>query len=167
MPQQIFYFNKLNSWDKITTICYVVLTAFLMYFFLSINSGRSNRTLLLAYALGTQFFLYLLNYKSLRNLTVYLVWILFSLCHLYFYYQLKDDPSLLNVRGHAASGLRNTIILLSLFQVLRFISIRTQRQELVAPTRGGQTDIFDGRRLTFIDYTLFVVYFGVTNFLNT
>lgn len=166
MTQKIFYFDRLTSWDQITIRCYLILTGILMYFFLTINSDSSNKTLLLCYTLGTQLFLYLLNYVSLRNLTVYLIWILFSVGHLYLYYQLKDNPTLLNVRGHAATGLRNTIILLVLFQLLRFISANTQGQELVAPTRVGRTDIFEGRRITIVDYILFAIYFGTTIYLN-
>jgi hypothetical protein len=89
-----------------------------------------------------------------------------ALAHLLLYFQLKDNPELQNVRGHAATGLRNTIILLLLYQVLRIISVNTQKQELVAPTRGGTTDIFEGRRITFIDFVLFTVYFATAIILN-
>ena len=166
MTEQIFYFDKLTKWEKITIISYLCLTGILIYFFLCINSDSSNRALLLFYTLGTQFFLYLLNYGSLRNLTVYLIWTMFSLGHLYLYYQLKDNPGLQNFRGHAATGLRNTIICLLLFQLLRVISIKTQKKELVAPSKGSRTDVHDGRRITIVDYVLFVVYLGTTIYLN-
>jgi hypothetical protein len=74
---------------------------------------------------------------------------------------LKDDQVLANVRGHSATGLRNTIILLVLFQVLRFASIRLQGKELVAPSR-GRTDLFDERPVTFVDFILFVCYIAAT-----
>lgn len=167
MTQQIFYFDKLTSWDKITTTGYLILTGILTYFFLDVNSDSSNRTLLLFYTLGSQLFLYLLNYVSLRNLTVFAIWTLFSLGHLYLYFHLKDNPSLQNFRGHAATGLRNTIICLFLFQLLRIISFKTQNKELVAPNKGGRTDIHEGRTITLVDYILFVVYFGTTIYLNT
>ena len=67
-----------------------------------------------------------------------------------------------NVRGHSATGLRNTILLLLLFQVLRFISVSTQGQELVCPSKGSRTDLFDERKVTFIDFFLFVVYIGTS-----
>lgn len=107
--------------------------------------------------------LYFVNYKSLRNLTVYLIWIGIAFVHLYFYFQLKDNPSLFYVRGqNSATGLRNTIFLLLLFQLLRFISYRTQGKELVCPTKGGHKDLFDGRKTTYIDIILFMVYIGCT-----
>lgn len=160
MLQPIFYFDRLDLWDKLSILFYVVLTATCGYFFFYSNSSGTNRELLLFYTLGTQLLLYLLNYKSLRNLTVYLIWICFALVHLYLYFQLKDNPELMNFRGHAATGLRNTVILLLLYQVLRIISLNTQRQELVAPTRGGTTDIFEGRKITFVDFLLFAIYFA-------
>ncbi len=166
MLQPIFYFDKLDLWDQLSIAFYVVVTAICGYFLLYSNSANTNRTMLLFYTLGTQLLLYLLNYKSLRNLTVYLIWIVIALAHLFFYFQLNDSPELQNVRGHAATGLRNTIIVLLLYQVLRIVSVNTQKQELVAPTRGGTTDIFEGRKLTLIDYLLFVVYFATTIILN-
>jgi hypothetical protein len=166
MLQPIFYFDKLDFWDRISIPFYIVVTAICAYFFMYNNSPSENRTLLLFYTLGTQLLLYLLNYKSLRNLTVYIVWIVIASAHLLFYFHLKDNPELQNVHSHAATGLRNTIILLLLYQILRVISLNTQRQELVAPTRGGTTDIFEDRKLTFIDYVLFVVYFATTIILN-
>lgn len=167
MIKPIFYFDKLNIWDRITIAVYFLLTIGLGYYFICINDSTSKKTILLCYALGTQLFLYVINYKSLRNLTVYFIWIAFALVHLYFYSQLKDNPGLLNVRGHAATGLKNTIFLLLLFQLLRIISAKTQHQELVCPARGGHTDIFDGRKATFIDFILFAIYFGCGIWLNT
>lgn len=166
MPQRIFYFDTLNLWDKISITFYLMVTAICAYFFLCENNSASNRTLLLFYTLGTQSLLYILNYKSLRNLTVYLIWIIIAIAHLFAFFQLKDNPELQNVRGHAATGLRNTIILLLLFQILRITSLTIQKQELVAPTRGGTTDIFEGRKITFIDFALFVIYFGTTIILS-
>ena len=166
MLQPIFYFDKLDLWDKISIGFYLTVTAICVYFFLHENSSANNRTLLLFYTLGTQLLLYLLNYKSLRNLTVYLIWIFIAIAHLFAFFQLKDNPELQNVRGHAATGLRNTIILVLLYQILRITSLKTQKQELVAPTRGGTTDIFEGRKITFTDFALFAVYFATAIILN-
>ena len=88
---------------------------------------------------------------------MYLIWVGFALVHLYFYLQLKDVNSLQNFQGHAAQGLASTLILLVLFQVLRYISLKTQGQELVCPSR-SLTDFFDNRIITGIDFLLFIVY---------
>ena len=162
MSQPIFYFNKLNLWDKITITLYIFLTIGLGYYFVYTSNYEAKRDILSIYALGTQIFFYFFNYKSLRNLNVYFFWITVGLLHLFLYYQLREIPMLQNMRGHSATGLRNTIILLFHFQVLRFISAKTQGQELVCPSRGSRTDLFDERRVTFIDFGLFAIYFLAT-----
>ncbi len=166
MRQSIFYFDRLNAWDKISIILYILTTSICGYLFYFDNSFNSNRQLLLLYTLGTHSLLYLINYKSLINLTVYFIWICFALIHLYLYFQLRLDPSLSNFRGHAATGLRNTIILLLLYQVLRIISVNIQSQELVAPSRGNTKDIFEERRITFVDFILFIIYFAIMIILS-
>jgi hypothetical protein len=78
--------------------------------------------------------------------------------HYFFYFQLKDNPDLQNVNGHASTGLRNTVVLLVLYQILRFLNIKIQNQEFVAPSKGGTTDIIEGRKINFVDYISFVIY---------
>lgn len=166
MLQRLFYFEKLSRWDKISIAFYLALTAICGYYFFYQNNHASNKTLLLFYSLGTQLLLYLFCYKSLRNLSVFLIWIFIAIIHFFVYVQLKDIPELQNVRGHASTGLRNTIILLLLFQILRIVSVKTQKQELVAPTVGGKTDMFEGRTVTLVDFALFAVYYAAAIMLN-
>ena len=68
--------------------------------------------------------------------------------------------------GQAAHGLQFTWLLLILFQILRFISAKAQNQELVAPSK-TTTDLWDDRRITFVDGALFAVYMVVMIVLNT
>lgn len=71
-------------------------------------------------------------------------------------------------RGNVAIGLVNTIILLLLFQLLRYVSLKIQHREFVAPQKGGRTDLFEDKKVTFSDYIVFVIYvatwFGLTAF---
>jgi hypothetical protein len=67
---------------------------------------------------------------------------------------------------NAGIGLRNTIILLLLFQVLRFLSLKVQQRELVAPSRGSWIDSFDERIVTVVDFALFFAYFGLLLYLS-
>ncbi|MCR9016839.1 hypothetical protein [Aquiflexum gelatinilyticum] len=162
MPQPIFYFSKISSWDKVTIGLYIILSIFLWHYFGNAANNKIQRDILFGYSIGTQFFLYFFNYKSLRNLSVYFFWVGIGILHLFIYLELKDVEMLQNVRGHSATGLRNTIILLFLFQVLRFVSAKTQGQELVCPSKGSRTDFFDERRVTILDFILFVVYIATT-----
>jgi hypothetical protein len=162
MKQPIFYFDKLQLWDKISILLYTLLTILLWYVFLHTTDFKVKHHILFGGAFGTHLFLYMANYKSLRNLTVYFYWFAIGLLHLYLYFQLKDIPELHHRPQHSAVGLRNTLPLLLLFQVLRFISARTQGQELVCPSSGSKTDLFDERNITLIDFILFVIYIGTT-----
>ncbi|KJF44309.1 hypothetical protein [Draconibacterium sediminis] len=159
MEKQIFYFGKTTKWDRITIFLYLILSIGLtVYYRNNPLNYKLHRDILFAYAFGTHFFLYLFNYKSLRNLKVYFVWFAFGLIQLFIYFKLKDIDYLQNVKGHASTGLRNTVPLLILFQILRFISAKTQGQELVAPGKGSTTDLFDERRITIIDFIAFAIY---------
>lgn len=165
MERPIFRFKKLKTWDKVTMGLYVLISIILWYYFENGTSNKMKCDVLFCYSFGTQFFLYGLNYKSLRNLLVYIFWIVIGLIHLFFYFQLKDVAMFQRPGGHIATGLRNTIILLLFFQVLRFISLKIQGQELVCPSKYSKTDTFDDREVTIIDFILFFVYVGMIIFL--
>lgn len=162
MKRSIFHFKKINTWDKVTMILYVLISIILWCYFENVTSNKTKGDVLFWYSFGTQFFLYALNYKSLRNLLVYIFWILIGLIHLFIYFQLKDVAMFQMPGGHVATGLRNTIILLLFFQVLRFISLKIQGQELVCPSKYSRTDTFDDREVTQFDFFLFIVYIGAT-----
>lgn len=161
MKQSKFNFKKLNTWDKVTMVLYVLISIILWYYFENVTSNKTKRDVLFWYSFGTQFFLYAFNYKSLRNLLVYIFWIVIGLIHLFFYFQLKDVAMFQMPGGHIATGLRNTIFMLLFFQVLRFISLKTQGQELVCPSKYSRTDIFDDREVTQVDFFLFFIYVGM------
>ncbi|PSR52512.1 hypothetical protein AHMF7605_02720 [Adhaeribacter arboris] len=157
MERTIFYFKELRTWDIVTILLYSFISLGLYFFYTSTESVVQKKDILFWYPLGTQVFFYFLNYKSLRNLTVYFIWFFFSLIHFYIYLQLITIPLLEGVKVHAAIGLRNTALLLILFQILRFISTKVQGKELVCPSRGG-TDILEERNVTLVDFALFVIY---------
>lgn len=75
-----------------------------------------------------------------------------------YIFQVKRHRLFEEYMGHAAIGLRNTVPLLILFQILRFISARTIGQELVAVGRASTTDLFEERRITIIDFIAFAIY---------
>jgi hypothetical protein len=162
MTRPIFYFEELKSFDKWTIGLYLLLTFGLLYYFQTTSNIEYRNQIIFGYAFLTQFGLYLFCYKSLRNLTVFLIWIGIGLFHLYIYYNLKDDTSLQMFRGHSSTPLRNTVPLLLLFQVLRFLSAKIQGQELVGPSRGATTDLFDERKVNWLDFVFFAIYAGCT-----
>jgi hypothetical protein len=156
----IFYFDKLKPFDKWTLGLYIFLTLGLFYYFKSTENIASKRDVIYGYAMLTQLTLYGLCYKSLRNLTVFFAWVAIGLLHLCFYYSFKDDTTLQMFIGHSTTPLRNTVPLLILYQALRLISLKIQGQELVSPSRGFTTDIFDKRKVNWLDFVLFFIYCG-------
>ena len=68
--------------------------------------------------------------------------------------------------GNPSTGLVNTIVLLLLFQLLRYISLKMQHREFVAPANGGGPDLIENKKVTFADFTVFIIYmvswFGLT-----
>ena len=68
------------------------------------------------------------------------------------------------LNGNASQGLRNTVVMLVLFQVLRFVSLKIQNLELVPADRSGFNDL-DERIISMADYILFFIYPGMTAFL--
>jgi hypothetical protein len=156
MPDPIFYFEKLKTWDKVTIGLYLTVSVGVVFY--AYGEGPSGREWLLwFYPFLTHLFLYFFNYRSLRNLTVYFIWCAIGLVHLIIYLYPGDPVQKQPITEFAAKGLRNTILLLLLFQVIRFISIKTQGRELVCPGN-SYTDLFDERKITVIDAVLSFTY---------
>ncbi len=151
----MFNFQKLTRFDLWYLLSYALLSVVL---FTLIDLTPA---IVFGYSFLTQLFLYVFCYKSLRNFYVFIIWLGIGFCHSYLHYILINDNSLRFVKGHAAMGLKNTLPLLLLFQVLRVLSLKIQRRELVSPSRGSTTDIFDEVKITWLDYVLFLIYGGL------
>ena len=109
--------------------------------------------------------MYLFNYKSLRKLNVWLIWISLSLLHIILHSKIGNIDKFQYYRGSASQYLNYTWIFLLLFQLLRIVSLRFQKIELVAPNKGA-LDIWDNRKLTLIDTVCFIIYFGIFIFIG-
>lgn len=128
------------------------------YFGLIPGSGGAG--LLTVLTLSTQISLYIFGYRSLRNLNAYFLWMAVAVGHLIAYFCLRHVYTPMAV--HPTLGLRDTIVLLLLFQVLRLASLVIQHKEPVSPSRVGYTDMYDGRRVTALDVILFMIYLLAT-----
>jgi hypothetical protein len=160
MPAKPFlYANELRQWDIITIVIYVLFT---LGVFITYSSGSENaaQITLIAYVVLTQLSIYLLLYGALRNFKLYLIWCGFGILHIIMYFLFRGNNKLDMLKGNPSSGLLNTIILLLLFQALRFVSIKMQVREFVAPSKGGNNDIFYNIKVSIIDYILCFIYMG-------
>lgn len=166
MMRPIFYFEKLKPYDKWSIGIYLSLTLVLFYFFLYSENNQTKHEIIFGYTLSTQLLIYPFCHKSLRNLKVYFIWLLIGIMHLYLYFLLKDDPTLIMPRGHATFQLKNTLLLLIIYQVLRFLSLKIQKQEFVCPERGLKTDVLGERKPNWLDITLSFIYFSAVFILD-
>ncbi len=101
-------------------MCFFTLGVFITYSFT--GSAYAAQTMLFAYIVITQLSIYF--YGALRNFKLYLIWCGFGILHIIMYFLFKGNHKLDMVNGNPSAGLLNTIILLLLFQVLRFLSIK-------------------------------------------
>lgn len=162
MKNKLIRFYKLSKWN-IIIICFYVLLSFFLWSYCSENKITTRETLFF-YGFGTQFFIYGFQYRALRNFNYFLIWIVIAIIHFCVYLAIKDYPELAFVNYHAALGLRSTIITLLLFQFLRFLSLKIQDKELVAPARNSRTDLLDERRITIVDIICFIIFVVLTMF---
>jgi hypothetical protein len=167
--QSIFHVDKLSNWDKWTIGLYLFVSLVCYLIFLTSSIENSKTKILIFYPVATQLFLYLLNYKSLRNFKVYTFWLGIGIVHLVIFFYLINHFSGLGISKNTIFGFRNTLPLLLIFQILQLASLKFQRKELVCPSRGGSPDIFDNRKITIWDTLLFFIYIGsffVLNYLH-
>ncbi|MDQ6469209.1 hypothetical protein RB619_01050 [Flavobacterium sp. LHD-80] len=158
--------SKLTKWNIITISIYVLLSFFLLSY-VAIN--KNTQDILFLYGLATQLFLYSFQYRALRNFNYFLIWVVIGILHFCVFLALKDLPQNIFERSglKAAIILRNTLLSLFLFQVLRFLSLQIQNKELIMPAKNGATDLYDDRKGTIFDVICFFVFLGVTVFAMT
>jgi hypothetical protein len=159
LGKPFLYSDQLKRGDIITIVIYVLFTlgVFITY---SLGSADTAKATLLAYIVTTQLGIYVFLYRALRNFKLYLIWCGFGILHIVMYFLFKGDHKLDMANGNPSSGLLNTIILLLLFQVLRFLSIRMQQREPVVSSGGDSDDNVDKVKPSVTDKILFFVYVG-------
>ncbi len=164
-PEHPFFrTNTLDRWDKSTIAVYTVFTICICYL-LYTRPAYDVRALISGYGFATPLFLYFFNFRSLRNLYVFMFWCGVGILHLYLYFQFKDDILFDYGRSSALLPFRNTLMLLVLFQLLRWLSRTVSGLELVGLSK-SRTDVWNERNTNTIDRICFVVFFAVTIFLD-
>lgn len=153
---------KLSKWNVITVCFYLLLSFFLWSY--GVENKIYQKEILFYYGFGTQFFIYSFQYRALRNFNYFLIWMGIAIIHFCIFLSIKDSPELALENGHASLGLRSTIISLLLFQFLRYVSLKIQKKELVAPAKQSKTDLLDERKITIVDIICFITFMVVTIF---
>ena len=152
------YSEPLNQFDKITIGFYVVFSiGFLMGYAFGFVTDPG---MLMIYISVPQFCFVFLLYVSLRNFKVYLIWLSFSMINLIIYLGLLGIHELRLFRNLLFTGSVDTIIMLLLFQLMRYISLNEQAREFVNPAKANNgKDLIENRQVSNIDYIISVFYF--------
>lgn len=157
------YSEELTLFDKWSIGIYLLMTILVVISYNRIDV-ETFQMVIIIYAGILQLCTYFVLCGYLRNFRCYMIWFGFSMIHLAMYFVMKGDQRLQMVNGNPAALLRNTFILLLLFQLLRYVSLKTQHKELVMINKSSDIDDFDHRNITIVDKILFLAYiaaFGV------
>jgi len=160
MIKNLFNLKKVKIWVIGVMIFYILLSYELCYF-LRFAKSETQSHYLYFYAVFSQLFIYAFLYKALRDIKVYIFIFIIGVLHLYLFFILKENASLIGLKNNIVISLRNTIILLIIFKVLQFVSLKTQNQELVSIGRNNK-DVYGTRYVTKVDYILEIIYITAT-----
>lgn len=105
------------------------------------------------------FSLLFLGYVHLRNIKIYLLWLVLGLGMLFFYFQFKDAVALKMQRGTALNSFESLLGFLVAFQVSRLFFIKWTGRDYVTPSIGGSSDLFEGRKPQLADFIMFGLLF--------
>jgi hypothetical protein len=142
---------KRHKIDYLNFISIGICLCFSIYFLLIEPVVFGTRKPIVFYSFGLYFLTLFFNYKALRNLNVWFIWIGLSVIQIGIYYKHGLD----NTDWPAIRGLRNFWIYLIAFQILRWLSIKLQKKEFVTLAK-MRTDLYDDRKFTFWDGVLFL-----------
>ena len=147
--------------DPLNYIPVGICLLFSIYFFRIEPVSFNTRGPIVFYSFGLYFFTLFFNYRALRNLNVWFIWIGLAIIQMVIYYKhglhMMDWP--------AIHGLRNFWIFLIAFQILRWISLKFQKKEFVTLTRNTM-DVLDERKFTLLDMFLFLPAIFLVFFLQ-
>ncbi len=160
MIQKYFNTDKLTKYDKVSTIVYLILTLIISKITLIFSDVEIQKETIVIYGLLTHFSIYLINYKSLRNLKMFIIWTGIGLIHIFLFKYLSNNPVLMGNKRHAAFGLQFTIYFVILFEIIRIIHLKLFKYELVSLVGAGRSrDLWENRRIKTPDIICFFSYF--------
>lgn len=157
MIEKLFKKEKLNFKNLIFIGLYC-MCSFFIYVYFSVTKNPQN-TILLYYTFLTHFYLIIFDYRALRKLNYFCIWIIIALIHFVIYLNIKSNDTYAFINGHAASGFRATLLVLISFQIIRYISFEAQGMDFVIASRSGKMDDYNEREFTSLDIFLGMLLF--------
>lgn len=165
MKQKILANDPLTNDDIYPIVTYIVSSAFFFSYTSSKLGTYQNDSGIWLYGIITQLLLYVYCYRTLRKRNSYLVWLCFALIHFGAYLLIYNSMSLKSQVGPGYTILRNTLPLLLVILLLRWISLKCQKKELIPVFR--YADLYDNRKTTYVDLLLFAIYLFTMMVLST
>jgi hypothetical protein len=159
MLEKLFKKEKLNVKNILILAIYTVFSFFL-YIYFDVTK-KPNIYILMYYTFLTHFWLIGFDYRALRKLNYYILWLLIGIIHFVIYLKIKDNSAYAFVKGHAANGFRTSLILLFSFQFVRLLCFEVQRMDYVFPSKSDKMDMYNEREYTKWDILFAFFLLGV------
>lgn len=160
--QPFFRAYPLTIWNILTIIVYSLFSVGLWFYYN--YETYPSPAYLFDYIMGTQLVLIVFQYRAIRNMNMYLFWLVVGIGHATAAYFIKDVSLFQFPAGHISVTMANSLVLVLLLQVLRFFSLKLQRREFITPK-----DIHNERKVTWVDYVctfsyMVVLFLGIFYF---
>lgn len=106
-----------------------------------------------------------LLFRNLRNTRFYIIWTIVGLIQLFIYFLVKDNPEFYFPRGTAFDGLKALLPVLIMFQILRQISLKVYKREMIISIRHYRMSWYEEeekRNMTLIEVLFSLILFGTS-----
>jgi len=110
-----------------------------------------------------------LLFRNLRNLKYYSFWIIIGLIQLLIYYCSKDNHDFFLARGTGLVSLKVLLPVLIMFQLLRQISLKVYKQEMIISIRHYRMNFYEEeekRNMTWMEVLFSLILFATTIIFN-
>jgi hypothetical protein len=156
-----FCYEKLPLIEKTPIFLYAVFTSALIVIY-NVCDSEFIVGSIIAYIVVSQLLTYLFLYTVLRNLAMYLPFLLISVLHLIIYLGFIKIHQVSDKHFNVPLSLLSTVLMLLLFQLLRFFSLKIQKREFLSIAKSGSDglDLIENKKVSVIDFMIFAIYMG-------
>ena len=95
---------KLNLWDLIPLALFLLLTSYIFYIVLKVDLNKKG--LVGMYNSLTPLYLFMLYYRSLRKVKIYIVIFIIAICQLILYFNLPNIEAFTFGEGNGLTGFK-------------------------------------------------------------
>ncbi|MBS1519609.1 MAG: hypothetical protein JST50_01330 [Bacteroidetes bacterium] len=152
------YYDRLKLWDIIIITIYLIfsISVFIIYRY---GSNEFVLSVALAHIVCSQIFSFIFLYRLLRNFSFYLIWFGFAILHAVMYFLLIGNRQFEAEDVKPFPVFLNTIVLLLIFQVLRYFSLKIQKREFEFPASRAPYKMPGEIESSAIDGLVLIIYF--------